>query len=511
MVFAIDLRSRPRRAAFSRSRTGPASASSTWSASRTSSRSSRPRAARLADQHACSSPSGSWCSPTSSGCCSRSALNRTLKTRYLLRTLIFMPVVLSPIAVSYIWKFIFAFNGPLNQFLGAVGLESLQHGLAGRARPGAGLHPDRHGLAEHRLRHGDLPGRPRVGPGRARGGRRARRRRAVAAVPARHRCRSSSRRVAIATTLTLIQGLRVFDQVMALTGGGPPAPPRPSPRRSTSRPSATSSSASAPRMALLLSLIILVFAMPSSALTRDRTERRLTVFRYTQAHPRPRDPHDPRRVDHAAAVLDPARQRRSRARQRDPHHVRPSRRPTHPTLEQLHHAAVAGAARLGNICQGLLSSLIITAGSILGLVVLGSLAAYVLARSTRAGGARAPTTCSSSRSSCRPSSARCRCTSAPATSGLVGTPWGMILIYTGHAAAAVGVPLRRILPHPATGLRGGRRHRRRLRSRCSARVVFPLMSPATGTVAILAGLIVWNDFFTALIFLNGSPARPCRS
>ena len=30
------------------------------------------------------------------------------------------------------------------------------------------------------------------------------------------------------------------------------------------------------------------------------------------------------------------------------------------------------------------------------------------------------------------------------------------------------------------------------------------MSPATGTVSILAGLIVWNDFFTPLIFLNGS-------
>src|SRR6185312_16636124 len=36
------------------------------------------------------------------------------------------------------------------------------------------------------------------------------------------------------------------------------------------------------------------------------------------------------------------------------------------------------------------------------------------------------------------------------------------------------------------------------------RIVFPLMGPATGTVAILAGLIVWNDFFTALVFLNGS-------
>jgi raffinose/stachyose/melibiose transport system permease protein len=55
------------------------------------------------------------------------ALNRTLKTRYLLRTLIFLPVVLSPVAVSFIWKFIFAYNGPLNQILGDVGLGSLRH------------------------------------------------------------------------------------------------------------------------------------------------------------------------------------------------------------------------------------------------------------------------------------------------------------------------------------------------------------------------------------------------
>src|SRR4029078_6170857 len=36
------------------------------------------------------------------------------------------------------------------------------------------------------------------------------------------------------------------------------------------------------------------------------------------------------------------------------------------------------------------------------------------------------------------------------------------------------------------------------------RIVLPLMSTATGTLAILAGLIVWNDFFTSLIFLGGS-------
>src|SRR5689334_3559019 len=58
------------------------------------------------------------------------ALNRTLKTRYLLRTLIFMPVVLSPIAVSFIWKFIFSFDGALNQFLRSIGIDSQTDWLA---------------------------------------------------------------------------------------------------------------------------------------------------------------------------------------------------------------------------------------------------------------------------------------------------------------------------------------------------------------------------------------------
>lgn len=37
-----------------------------------------------------------------------------------------------------------------------------------------------------------------------------------------------------------------------------------------------------------------------------------------------------------------------------------------------------------------------------------------------------------------------------------------------------------------------------------ARIVLPLMRPVTATVAILAGLLVWNDFFTPLIFVGGS-------
>jgi raffinose/stachyose/melibiose transport system permease protein len=42
------------------------------------------------------------------------------------------------------------------------------------------------------------------------------------------------------------------------------------------------------------------------------------------------------------------------------------------------------------------------------------------------------------------------------------------------------------------------------RIRTYIQVVFPLLAPATGTVATMAGIIVWNDFFTPLIFLGGS-------
>ena len=51
------------------------------------------------------------------------------------------------------------------------------------------------------------------------------------------------------------------------------------------------------------------------------------------------------------------------------------------------------AAGESNILLGLVHSVIITVGSIVGLVLFGSLAAYVLARSTRAG-ERSPTTSS---------------------------------------------------------------------------------------------------------------------
>lgn len=36
------------------------------------------------------------------------------------------------------------------------------------------------------------------------------------------------------------------------------------------------------------------------------------------------------------------------------------------------------------------------------------------------------------------------------------------------------------------------------------RVVFPMLAPVTGTVAVLTGLLIWNEFFLPLLFLSGS-------
>jgi raffinose/stachyose/melibiose transport system permease protein len=147
-------------------------------------------------------------------------LNRTLKSRHFLRALFFIPVVLTPLATSYVWAYIFTYDGALNRVLGMLGLESWQRPWT--ADPAwaiwtillvmiwqysglvmviflAGLQsiPDELDEAAavdgartwYRLRKVTLP----------------------LLAPA----------ITIAATITLVHGLRTFDQVMALTGGGP--------------------------------------------------------------------------------------------------------------------------------------------------------------------------------------------------------------------------------------------------------------------------------------------------
>lgn len=159
-----------------------------------------------------------------------------------------------------------------------------------------------------------------------------------------------------------------------------------------------------------------------------------------------------------------------------------------------------------SVIWGLVNSVIITAGSVLVLVLLGSLTGYVIARSTSRWSSWLyylfliaivlPTQLGTV-----PLYIGAR------SLGLTGSLWGMIILYGGML-----LPLAIFLY--AGFFRGlGTEYEEAAtidgasRTQIFFRVVLPLMSPATGTVAILAGLIVWNDFFTSLIFLGGSDSQ----
>lgn len=160
----------------------------------------------------------------------------------------------------------------------------------------------------------------------------------------------------------------------------------------------------------------------------------------------------------------------------------------------------AGVDGLGS---AMLSSFVITVGSVLCLIAIGSLGAYVLAR--RPGrlstglyvlfllGFIVPV----------------QLAIIPLyvvfnQLGLVGSLAGMVVLYTGMMmplAVFLYTGFFRALPkeyEEAAQVDGAGQ------LRTYVKVIFPLLTPVTGTVAILAGMVIWNDFFIPLIFLAGS-------
>lgn len=166
--------------------------------------------------------------------------------------------------------------------------------------------------------------------------------------------------------------------------------------------------------------------------------------------------------------------------------------------------AVSGSGNR-NVLVAMLNSALITAGSVVMLILVGSIAAYTIARRPGKLGnlayigvvvgiilpfqlAMLPTYV------------------ALRSLGLLGSHFGMIVLYTGllmPLAVFLYTGFARVVPpdyEEAASIDGASR------LRVFVSIVFPLLSPATGTVAIMTGLIVWNDFFTPLIFLSGSKA-----
>ncbi|CAI3804352.1 carbohydrate ABC transporter permease [Pseudarthrobacter sp. MM222] len=198
-------------------------------------------------------------------------LNRVVKTRYILRTLFFMPVVLSPLATAYIWKYIFEFDGPLNAFLTAIG-------AGDQAKPWLAdpqwaiwtvlvvLVWSSTGFAMVIFMAG-LAGVPvEVEEAAAIDGANLWQRFRNVTLPAIRPA------VAIATTLGIVQGLRVFDPIMALTGGGPAGATETLATQVYKQAFALGNFGGGAALALVLAAIILFFAVIQQRLMRSNPE-----------------------------------------------------------------------------------------------------------------------------------------------------------------------------------------------------------------------------------------------
>jgi raffinose/stachyose/melibiose transport system permease protein len=200
------------------------------------------------------------------------ALYRALKTRHVLRALFFAPVLMSSLAVSYVWQFIFSYDGPLNRVLAAVGLGSYREAWIGSPRWAlwtifvvlvwqfAGLSMTFY-----------LAGLQRIPEELDEAG-------GVDGASAFQRFRwitlpLLAPAMTISFTYSLITGLRVFDQVIALTGGGPVGASETLATQVYEQTFAYGHFGYGAAFALVLTLIIAVAGLTQLAVLRRREER----------------------------------------------------------------------------------------------------------------------------------------------------------------------------------------------------------------------------------------------
>lgn len=158
------------------------------------------------------------------------------------------------------------------------------------------------------------------------------------------------------------------------------------------------------------------------------------------------------------------------------------------------------------IAESLFSSLLITLVSVVFLIIIGSMASYVIARRTYGLskfvywmallGIMIPFQLSI-----------IFIYVAFNKVGLAGNYLGMIVLWVGvwqPMTIILYTGFMRALPRDyeeAARIDGAKPFR------IFWRVVFPLQRPITGTVAIIIGLFMWNDFFASNIFLGGTKVK----
>ncbi len=197
------------------------------------------------------------------------SLNRGIKSRFVLRVLVFMPVVLSPIAVSFVWEYIFSYTGPLNEVLHDIGLSALATDwLANPAIAVAAIVFvavwQNLGVAMVIYLAGLATVPIEAEEAAALDGASAWQRFRYIVLPL---LRPS---LAVAGTLTIVQGLRIFDQIMALTAGGPAGATETLATQVYKQSFLYGRFGYGAALALVLTVIILIFSIAQQAATRNR-------------------------------------------------------------------------------------------------------------------------------------------------------------------------------------------------------------------------------------------------
>ena len=197
------------------------------------------------------------------------ALNRGLKTRYFLRTILFLPVILSTIAVSYIFRFIFALEGPINTLLGKFGLVEFQKLWLADATWSIWVILlvvvwQNIGFAMVIYLAGLATVPQELEEAAAIDGAGTWKRFTKITIPLIQPA------IAISTTLSLIQGMKIFDQVVAMTSGGPFGATETISTQIYHVTFEYMKYGYGASISLVFTVIILVLAMVQNYLTRDR-------------------------------------------------------------------------------------------------------------------------------------------------------------------------------------------------------------------------------------------------
>ncbi|MFD0469724.1 carbohydrate ABC transporter permease [Nonomuraea thailandensis] len=147
-------------------------------------------------------------------------VNSMVKSRYVLRVIFFAPVVLTPLVAGYVWSFLLSPNGAVNDALRAVGLGGLAHDWLGD--PDTALYAivleivwqfSGYSMVIYLAGLQAIPAEVLEAATIDGAGAWSKFRRVVLPL--------LNGAVVINVMLCLIGGLKQFDQVMAMTGGGP--------------------------------------------------------------------------------------------------------------------------------------------------------------------------------------------------------------------------------------------------------------------------------------------------